>query len=370
MLRARKSWIYGGASAISAGFCLLLATAASAASPSLSVAATDAVIGQTIDATAQLSEAPSASGEISFEVFGPGDPTCSGPALTPAPASASVSGEGEYTSGDFTPSKAGVYHWSAHYSGDLENPEADSPCSALSTVGKASPGLSATASSGGIGAAIHDEATVSGGFHSHRRNGFRGVCTSGRQLPDAVGDGSGADPERQRHRCGFCPSAGRRIPLDGQLFGRRETTNRSARPGGGQPDFGGRRRPRRPSSAWPPPPSLARRSPTASPWRGDSTLAASSSSAPMALAIRPAWVRPNMKPHSPSSAMGVYAPPGFSPSAGVYRWTVPNTKVTPTTNRPARPAVPQTRLRLSGKLRRHSLVWRPPPSSARRSPTA
>lgn len=164
MLRARKSLIYAAASAISAGLCLLLATAASAAPPSLSVVATDAVIGQTIHAAAQLSEAPSASGEISFEVFGPGDPTCSGPALTPAPASASVGGEGEYTSGDFTPSEAGIYHWSAHYSGDLENPEADSTCSALSTVSKASPGLSATASGGGIGGAIHDEATVTGGF--------------------------------------------------------------------------------------------------------------------------------------------------------------------------------------------------------------
>ena len=147
---------------------LLLAVTSSAAPPSLSVVATDAVIGQTAQATAQLSESPDAEGEISFEVFGPGDPTCSGPALSPAPAAAAVSGEGEYASGEFTPPEAGVYHWSAHYSDDPENPAAnppaDSTCSAISTVSKASPGLTAAASDGDVNTAIHDEATVTGGF--------------------------------------------------------------------------------------------------------------------------------------------------------------------------------------------------------------
>ncbi len=149
---------------LSTGLCLLLAVASSAAPPSLSIVATDAVIGQTIQATAQLSESPNAEGEISFEVFGPNDPTCSGPALSPTPASASVNGEGEYLSGEFTPPEAGVYHWSAHYSGDLANPAADSTCSAISTVGKESPDLTATASDGVVNSGIHDEATVTGGF--------------------------------------------------------------------------------------------------------------------------------------------------------------------------------------------------------------
>jgi len=149
---------------ISTGLSLLLAVTSSAAPPSLSIVATDAVIGQTIQATAQLSESPNAAGEISFEVFGPGDPSCSGPALSPAPAAASVSGEGEYASGEFTPPEAGVYHWSAHYSGDSENPAADSTCSAASTVSKASPELTGTASAGVVNTGIHDEATVTGGF--------------------------------------------------------------------------------------------------------------------------------------------------------------------------------------------------------------
>jgi hypothetical protein len=149
---------------ISTGLGLLLAVTSSAAPPSLSIVANDAVIGQTIQATAQLSESPNASGEISFEVFGPGDPTCSGPALSPAPAAVPVTGENEYLSGEFTPPEAGVYHWSAHYSGDLENPAVDSTCSAASTVSKASPGLAGTASAGAVNTGIHDEATVTGGF--------------------------------------------------------------------------------------------------------------------------------------------------------------------------------------------------------------
>jgi hypothetical protein len=149
---------------ISTGLGLLLAVTSSAAPPSLSIVAGDAVIGQTIQATAQLSESPGALGEISFEVFGPGDPGCSGPALSPAPAAASVSGEGEYVSGEFTPPEAGIYHWSAHYSGDSENPAADSTCSAASTVSKASPELTGTASAGVVNTGIHDEATATGGF--------------------------------------------------------------------------------------------------------------------------------------------------------------------------------------------------------------
>jgi hypothetical protein len=149
---------------VSAGLSLLLAVTSAAAPPILSITATDALIGQTIHATAQLSESPTASGEISFEVFGPDDPDCSAAPLTPAPDPASVSGEGEYASGNFEPTEAGVYHWSAHYSGDLENEPADSICSAASTVGKDSPELTGAASDGLVGTSIHDEATVTGGF--------------------------------------------------------------------------------------------------------------------------------------------------------------------------------------------------------------
>jgi hypothetical protein len=150
--------------AIAAGIGLSLAVSAPAAPLTLSVDATSAVIGQSIHANAHLSESESASGEISFEVFGPGDSICSGPALTPAPASAVVSGDGEYASGDFTPPSAGTYYWSAHYPGDLDNPPADASCAAISTVDKASPALTGSAAAGDVGTAIDDEATLTGAF--------------------------------------------------------------------------------------------------------------------------------------------------------------------------------------------------------------
>ncbi len=146
------------------GLGLLLAVNSSADGQELGLTATNAGIGQAIHATAQLAEAPGASGEITFEVFGPGDPTCSGPALTPTPAAAEVNGEGEYASGNFTPSEAGTYNWSAHYTGDGDNPAADSDCSAASVVAKATPSLSGNASDATVNSSIHDEVTVSGGF--------------------------------------------------------------------------------------------------------------------------------------------------------------------------------------------------------------
>ncbi|MGB7686214.1 MAG: hypothetical protein WBL45_10595, partial [Solirubrobacterales bacterium] len=159
---------------IATGLGLVLAVTSPAAPPTLVVAATDAVVGQTIQATAQLSEGINASGEISFEVFGPDDPTCAGFALTPAPASASVDGDGEYSSGEFTPSEAGTYSWSAHYSGDSENPSEDSICSVVSTVSSASPNLSGTATSGvTVGSTITDEATLTGGFEASGQLTFR-----------------------------------------------------------------------------------------------------------------------------------------------------------------------------------------------------
>jgi hypothetical protein len=152
-------WISIGA-ASAAG--LFLAVVALADPPTLSLTAGNATVGQPIHATAELAQTQNASGEITFEVFGPADPTCSGTgtAVTPAP----VAGDGQYVSGDFVPPAAGTYSWSAHYSGDSENSPADATCSAASTVAKASPGLSGEASDVVVGSAIHDEVTVSGGF--------------------------------------------------------------------------------------------------------------------------------------------------------------------------------------------------------------
>ncbi len=142
---------------------LLISVSAPAAPPNLVVEGSDAEIGGTIHATAELSESPGAEGEISFEVFGADDPTCTGTAL--AQSSAAVNGEGQYLSEDFEPPTAGPYYWTARYSGDENgNEPAEAVCGATSDVAKASPEMTGSASSGTLGETIHDEVTLSGGF--------------------------------------------------------------------------------------------------------------------------------------------------------------------------------------------------------------
>jgi hypothetical protein len=142
---------------------LLFSVSAPAAPPTLTVEATDAVIGEAIRATAELAESPGASGEISLEVFASDDPTCTGPALDQS--SVTVNGEGEYNSKNFKPTIAGDYYWTARYSGDEGgNEPAEAICAATSTVAKASPEMTGNASSGVVGTAIHDEVTLTGGF--------------------------------------------------------------------------------------------------------------------------------------------------------------------------------------------------------------
>lgn len=158
-----KPWFAGPAVTLAGtALVLYLSAIAPAAPPTLTVEATDTTIGGTVHATAELAEGPTATGEITFEVFAPDDPTCAGPALDQS--SATVSGEGEYASEDFEPTVAGDYHWTARYSGDGENEPAEAVCAATSTVSKASPGMTGSATSAVVGNAIHDEVTLTGGF--------------------------------------------------------------------------------------------------------------------------------------------------------------------------------------------------------------
>lgn len=155
----RRAWA-GAAVAMTLG--LFLSVSAPAAPPTFTLDATDAVVGEAIHATAELTESLGATGEISFEVFASDDPTCSGPALDQS--SVTVNGEGEYNSKNFKPTSAGDYFWTARYSGDSENEPADSVCAATSTAAKASPEMTGNATSGPVGSGIHDEVTLTGGF--------------------------------------------------------------------------------------------------------------------------------------------------------------------------------------------------------------
>jgi hypothetical protein len=133
-----------------------------AAEPTLGLVATSAGIGGAVHATATLAGGLAPTGSIDFSAFAPGDPTCAGP--TVFTASAPVTDNGEYSSGDFTPSTAGAYNWSAEYSGDGENTSALASCAATSTIAQATPSIGTTASDTTVGGAISDSATISGGF--------------------------------------------------------------------------------------------------------------------------------------------------------------------------------------------------------------
>jgi hypothetical protein len=139
---------------------LTLPALASAAT--FTASATDAELGNSVHANATLAGGTEPTGTIEFTAFAPGDPACAG---TPVfeEGSVPVSGNGEYPSGNFIPLHAGTYHWTAAYSGDLNNPPESSVCLATSVVSQAIAALTTLATSAVVGAAVHDTATLSGG---------------------------------------------------------------------------------------------------------------------------------------------------------------------------------------------------------------
>jgi hypothetical protein len=148
------------------------------ARPSASTLATPSVTvpGDAQD-SATLSGAANPSGTITFDLFGPGDSSCSG--IPVFSSQVTVVANGTYTSGAFAPELAGTYHWVATYSGDDNNNLVANACGATgesTVVLPSQPTLSTSASppahlhrSGSrvraAGQPIYDSATLSGGFH-------------------------------------------------------------------------------------------------------------------------------------------------------------------------------------------------------------
>jgi uncharacterized repeat protein (TIGR01451 family) len=151
-------------------------------SVALSTISTTASNAPTVDTpihdTATLTTPAGAGGTITFKAFGPRalnstTPDCSGTAAF-SPAAVTVNGSGTYTSPSFTATKAGLYDWTATYSGDPSNSVlgATSSCGALnetSTVNLAAPAVTTDASPltvvAGVGtgtADLSDKATLSG----------------------------------------------------------------------------------------------------------------------------------------------------------------------------------------------------------------
>jgi len=138
------------------------------ASPTLMTNASPGVAaGGEIHDTATIAGGFNPTGQITFDLYGPNDSNCSGtPAFTD---SKPVSGNGSYDSLSFAPAQAGVYRWTASYSGDSDNNPAVTACNDANesvTVSPANPSLATNASAGVVvGGQIHDTATLAAGFN-------------------------------------------------------------------------------------------------------------------------------------------------------------------------------------------------------------
>jgi type VI secretion system secreted protein VgrG len=76
--------------------------------------------------TATLAGGTSPTGTIIFQLFGPGNASCTGtPIFT---STITVAGNGSYDSAAFTPAAAGTYQWIAAYSGDAVNAASVTAC--------------------------------------------------------------------------------------------------------------------------------------------------------------------------------------------------------------------------------------------------
>lgn len=115
----------GGAGAVYYGYCPPVK-----ASPTLTTSPKPPAgkTGTPFRDEATLSGGDAPTGTITFRLYGPDDLLCQDPpAFT---STVTVSGNGTYTSGAFTPghSEFGTYQWTANYSGDSDNNPAVSPC--------------------------------------------------------------------------------------------------------------------------------------------------------------------------------------------------------------------------------------------------
>src|SRR5256712_558570 len=123
------------------------------AAPALTTTASGSVAaGGQVSDVAHLTLGTNPTGTISFTLYSDAGCTISGSVFT---SSATVNGNGDYSSGNFTANEAGTYHWRASYSGDPNNnPAGPTACAHPAQAGvvtKAAPALTTTASGSGAG---------------------------------------------------------------------------------------------------------------------------------------------------------------------------------------------------------------------------
>ncbi len=101
---------------------------AAAASPAISTraSATGFPVGIDIFDVATLGLGDNPTGTITFNLYGPGDPNCSG-GIT-FTTNEAVNGNGTYTSDSYHTLEAGIYQWVARYNGDANNDPVENAC--------------------------------------------------------------------------------------------------------------------------------------------------------------------------------------------------------------------------------------------------
>ncbi|GAA4493800.1 Calx-beta domain-containing protein [Actinoallomurus oryzae] len=83
--------------------------------------------GGVVSDTATISGGYHPTGDVTFQLYAPGDTTCTTPIAT---RTDTLSGSGTAASGNVTIGAAGTYRWTATYGGDADNNSVTSPCSA------------------------------------------------------------------------------------------------------------------------------------------------------------------------------------------------------------------------------------------------
>ena len=137
------------------------------ANPTLSTNATSSTFPATITDVATLSNGGGTpTGTITFDAYGPNDPTCAGGSVFND--TEVVNGNGNYTTTPaFAPPFAGTYRWRASYSGDANNNAvATTACNAFgeTSFSRLTPTITTNATpTVPLGGSITDTATLAGG---------------------------------------------------------------------------------------------------------------------------------------------------------------------------------------------------------------
>ncbi len=92
-------------------------------------AAASGFTGSPISATAAIEDASfEPTGNVTFDVWGPDNATCTGPSASTVVVPVTSTGFGGVATAQFTPTAPGVYRWIANYPGDINNADPVTAC--------------------------------------------------------------------------------------------------------------------------------------------------------------------------------------------------------------------------------------------------